>query len=262
MKHFFYKYQGAGNDFVLIDDRTMNFKKDAKLVRGLCDRKFGIGADGLILLQNPIKEGEDFKMVYFNADGNEASMCGNGARCISAFAKHLGVVAEKAVFSASDGSHQAVFDQGLVRVQMQNVSEITKTGDDAYFLDTGSPHYVLFTSNIDEIEVKTEGRKIRNNETYRENGVNVNFVSLGPNENKFFVRTYERGVEDETLSCGTGATAVALAAHFSGKTGEQQIFIETPGGKLSVAFEAVSGKYKNIWLTGPVELVFKGEIEC
>lgn len=262
MKHFFYKYQGAGNDFVLIDDRSMGFKKDAKLVRDLCDRKFGIGADGLILLQNPLKEGEDFKMVYFNADGKEASMCGNGARCISAFAKNLGIVAEKTVFSASDGSHQAIFEQELVSVQMQDVSEIIKTDENAYFLDTGSPHCILFVPKVDSINVKTEGRKIRNNETYRENGVNVNFVEEKKPGDQFFVRTYERGVEDETLSCGTGVTAVALAAHFSGKTTEQEILIETLGGKLSVAFEAVAGEYKNIWLTGPAELVFKGEIEC
>lgn len=260
----FYKYQGTGNDFILIDNRSMVFKNDTKLIERLCNRKFGIGADGLILLETPENGENDFRMVYFNADGNESSMCGNGGRCVVDFANKLGVIAEKTSFSAIDGEHKAILEDGLVRLQMQDVPKITQTNN-AYFLDTGSPHHVVFTSEVKKLDVKKEGAKIRNNETYKEKGVNVNFASLDAarDENCFFVRTFERGVEDETLSCGTGVTAVALAAHFSEKTSASTVFIETLGGKLSVSFEVKgSGSYENIWLNGPVEMVFKGEITC
>lgn len=259
MKLKFYKYQGTGNDFILIDNRSKFFKKDAKLIEALCDRKFGIGADGLILLEKPTKSDEDFGMVYFNADGYESSMCGNGGRCIGAFAKHLGIVEKSATFSAIDGKHKIVFEEDMIRLQMKDVEKITEL-ENAFFLDTGSPHHVVFIEKIDQFDVKSEGTKIRNSPLYKEKGVNVNFVES--KENAFVVRTYERGVEDETLSCGTGVTSVALTAHFSGKTSAEKVHIETLGGNLSVSFEKSSNGYQNIWLSGPTEMVFNGEIEC
>lgn len=256
----FYKYQGTGNDFVIIDDRNKSFKNDTKLVQRLCDRKFGIGADGLILLQGPEHAGEDFKMVYFNADGNESSMCGNGARCAVSFAHFLGIIEEETVFSTSDGKHKARLDaSGLVHLKMRNVPEIKKM-EEAFFVDTGSPHHIVFAENIADIDVKKEGAKIRNNAVYRNEGVNVNFVET--DGNSLSIRTYERGVEDETLSCGTGVTAAALVAHFAKKTRGEKIVVKTPGGKLLVEFKPDIDQYYDIWLTGPAEQVFKGEIEC
>jgi diaminopimelate epimerase len=261
MRLEFYKYQGTGNDFVIIDDRRESFKNDTKLINRLCDRKYGIGADGLILLREPENEGDNFKMLYFNADGNESSMCGNGARCAVSFARFLGIAGENPVFSTSDGKHKAKIDtaSGLVHLKMKNVPEIKKDGE-AYFVDTGSPHHVLFVENLAEMDVKTEGAKIRNNETYKDKGVNVNFVEV--DGNILSIRTYERGVEDETLSCGTGVTAAALVAHFAKKNHSEKTVVKTPGGKLLVEFKPDIEEYYDIWLTGPAEQVFKGEIEC
>ncbi len=258
MKLTFYKYQGTGNDFILIDNRSLLFKKDAKSIEKLCDRKFGIGADGLILLETSKNPSDDFSMVYFNADGKESSMCGNGGRCIAAFAKKLGLVEKEAKFSAIDGEHLAVLDGETIRLKMMDVNEIEDLGN-GYFLDTGSPHHVLFTEEVGLLNVKSEGAKIRYSEKYGEEGTNVNFVQ--GKEAVFIVRTYERGVEDETLSCGTGAVAVALAVYFSGKTSLNKINLETLGGNLSVNFEKSGKAYTNIWLNGPAEQVFKGEIE-
>jgi diaminopimelate epimerase len=263
MKIQFYKYQGTGNDFVMIDNRhKILSKKDTKLVRLLCDRKFGIGADGLILLEEPDVKGDNFKMVYFNADGNESSMCGNGGRCLVAFAKYLGVIENEAVFTAVDGPHKATVKAGMVSLQMQNVSEIRKFGN-VSFLDTGSPHHIVFTKNVKDLKVKEEGAAIRYSDAYVNNGgTNVNFVEAEEGDT-FLVRTYERGVEDETLSCGTGVTAVAIAANASGRATGNTIKLIVPGGELSVSFEKEGeDRYKNIWLTGPAEQVFKGEIEC
>ncbi|MDT0688307.1 diaminopimelate epimerase [Salegentibacter sp. F188] len=263
MKIQFYKYQGTGNDFVMIDNRQeLLSKKDTKIVKRLCDRKFGIGADGLILLENPDAEGDDFKMLYFNSDGNESSMCGNGGRCLVAFAKFLGVIEDEAVFTAVDGPHKATVSDGMVSLQMQNVEEIRKFGN-VCFLNTGSPHHVVFTKNVKDLKVKEEGAAIRYSDVYMNNGgTNVNFVEAEENDT-FLVRTYERGVEDETLSCGTGVTAVAIAANASGRTNGNTIRLIVPGGELSVSFEKKEeGQYENIWLTGPAEQVFKGEIEC
>ncbi|MDT0644501.1 diaminopimelate epimerase [Zunongwangia sp. F363] len=263
MKISFFKYQGTGNDFVMIDNRrNLISKNDTKMIRKLCDRKFGIGADGLILLGNPEVEGDDFKMVYFNADGNESSMCGNGGRCLVAFAKYLGIIENEATFTAVDGAHKASIENGLVSLQMQNVSEISQKGNIS-FLDTGSPHHIVFTENVKDIDVKAEGAAIRNSDTYiASGGTNVNFVEAEA-ENTFLVRTYERGVEDETLSCGTGVTAVAIAANASGRVHAKKIHLKVPGGELSVSFERKeNNSYENIWLTGPAEQVFKGEIIC
>ena len=262
MKIPFYKYQGTGNDFVMIDNRQQLISKNnTKLIKKLCDRKFGIGGDGLILLENPEVDGDDFKMVYFNADGNESSMCGNGGRCLVAFAKFLGIIENEATFTAIDGPHKATINDHEVSLQMQNLSEIKQLGNAAFF-DTGSPHHVVFTKNVTDLDVKKEGAVIRYSDEYLSaGGTNVNFVDM-QEENTFLVRTYERGVEDETLSCGTGVTAVALAAHASGKANGNIVKLIVPGGELSVSFKKENEIYTDVWLTGPAEQVFKGEIVC
>lgn len=257
----FYKYQGTGNDFVILDNRTDYFpKNNTKLISFLCDRKFGIGADGLMLLEKPEVEGDDFKMVYFNSDGNQSSMCGNGGRCLVAFARFLGIVENEASFTAIDGPHKAKIDEDIVSLQMQEVSGFRQSGN-ALFLDTGSPHHVIFSKNLASLDVKKEGAAVRYSEEYGNAGTNVNFVEeIAANE--FKVRTYERGVENETLSCGTGVTAVALAASISERTASENVKLQTEGGELSVSFKKNGSGYKEIWLTGPAKQVFKGEISC
>ena len=257
MQQTFYKYQGTGNDFVMIDNRQQTFnKKDTKHIAFLCDRRFGIGADGLILLENHPEY--DFKMVYYNADGNESTMCGNGGRCLVAFAKDLGVISNKAVFEAIDGLHHATINNGIVELQMQDVQRIEKF-DSHVFLNTGSPHHVQFETEIENFDIKTKGAKIRYGAPYNEAGSNVNFVKKITND-VFRVRTYERGVEDETLSCGTGVTAVAIAMHALGETDKNRIKLQVEGGELQVAFDADNDGYKNVWLVGPATFVFKGSI--
>lgn len=255
----FYKYQGTGNDFVIIDNRdSVISKNNTKLFARLCDRKFGIGADGLMLLEYSENQEDDFKMVYFNADGNESSMCGNGGRCLVAFANFLGVIDQKATFTAIDGKHHAEIKDDLVHLQMQDVSSIEKY-DTHLFLDTGSPHHVTMVKELSEFDVFSTGRKIRNGAPYFELGSNVNFVEQ-KNEHLFSVRTYERGVEDETLSCGTGVTAVALSMHATGVANQEKITVETPGGVLKVTFKKTEKGYQDVFLIGPAKQVFKGEI--
>ncbi|MBA6151113.1 diaminopimelate epimerase [Gelidibacter maritimus] len=259
MKQTFYKYQGTGNDFVMIDNRYLSFdKNDTKLIKSMCSRRFGIGADGLILLEN--HETLDFKMVYFNADGNESSMCGNGGRCIVAFAKFLGIIENRTSFEAIDGLHHAEIAKTTVRLQMQDVSHLEKF-DSHVFLNTGSPHHVQMEDDLTQLDIKKIGSTIRYGAPYNEAGTNVNFVTKISDE-LFSVRTYERGVEDETLSCGTGVTAVALAMNHIGETNNNLITLNVQGGTLQVSFEknGLSLGYKNIWLIGPAVQVFKGEI--
>ncbi len=257
----FYKYQGTGNDFIIVDNRkSILSKNNTKLFSRLCDRKFGIGADGLMLLELPDNQEDDFKMVYFNADGNESSMCGNGGRCLVAFASFLGIIKDRAVFTAIDGKHKAIIKDGLVYLQMQDVSDIEKY-DSHLFLDTGSPHHVTMVNGLSNFDVENEGRKIRNGAPYFESGSNVNFVEK-KNGNLFAVRTYERGVEDETLSCGTGVTAVALSMHATKRTDKEEVSISTEGGELRVTFKQTKLGYEDIFLIGPAEQVFKGEIVC
>ncbi|MFP4845768.1 diaminopimelate epimerase [Winogradskyella sp. PE311] len=254
----FYKYQGTGNDFIIVDNRLQLIdKNDTKRIAELCDRRFGIGADGFILLENDTSS--DFKMVYYNADGNESSMCGNGGRCITAFAKYLDIIKDTAIFNAIDGLHNVKIEKGIVHLKMQNVDDV-ETHQDHLFLDTGSPHHVQLVSILSKFDVKSIGSKIRYDEPYGEAGSNINFVEK-ISESNFAVRTYERGVEDETLSCGTGVTAVALAMHYSGKTMANEVTLDTLGGKLNVSFENTKNGYEDIWLIGPAELVFKGELE-
>ncbi|MCF7561711.1 diaminopimelate epimerase [Sabulilitoribacter multivorans] len=257
MLQTFYKYQGTGNDFVMIDNRQQKFdKNNTKHIAFLCDRRFGIGADGLILLEN--HDDLDFKMVYYNADGNESSMCGNGGRCIVAFAKHLGVIKNNAVFEAIDGLHQATIDENMVKLQMLDVSTIEKH-ENHVFLNTGSPHHVQFEDAIDDFDIRAKGSKIRFGEPYNKAGSNVNFVKR-VSDSTFRVRTYERGVEDETLSCGTGVTAVAIAMHYLGETKNNIVNLNVEGGQLQVSFEVENNEYKNVLLIGHATFVFKGEI--
>ena len=242
----------------MIDNRQQLFfdKNNTKLIRELCDRRFGIGSDGLILLEND--EISDFKMVYYNADGNESTMCGNGGRCIVAFAQLLGVVKNEAQFIAIDGLHHAYVNEDQIKLQMQDVTNI-EVFDSHVFLDTGSPHHVQMENNLKELDVKKDGHNIRYGEPYNKEGANVNFVSKTL-DNEFSVRTYERGVEDETLSCGTGVTAVALAMHKIKQTNSNTVKLNTEGGQLIVDFKTNGDNYSDIWLIGPAKLVFKGNL--
>lgn len=259
MKIVFNKYQGTGNDFVMIDNRQEFFpKNDTKLIEKLCDRRFGIGADGLILLENDNET--DFKMVYYNSDGNESSMCGNGGRCLVAFAKRLNVIDNKTTFVATDGLHHAtILENGIVSLQMKDVDEV-KIESDYIFLNTGSPHHVMMVDDLENYDVKTNGARIRYSDLYSKAGSNVNFVSK-LSENHFRLRTYERGVEDETLACGTGATAVAIAMYAIHKTNSNHLKIDVEGGKLEVSFEEKDKQYSNVFLNGPATFVFEGTIE-
>lgn len=259
----FYKYQGTGNDFIMIDNRSNFFpKNDAKLISFLCNRHFGIGSDGLILIENA--ENYDFRMVFFNPDASQ-SMCGNGGRCSVAFAHKLGIIEKNTTFVAIDGEHQAqVLENEKISIKMLDVSKI-ETSRNFTRLNTGSPHQVEICKNLENFDVKSEGAKIRFKHSTE--GINVNFVEP-VKDNIFKVRTYERGVEDETFSCGTGATAVAIAMHKTKKTEQNEIILQTKGGELSVSFEVnnkllgLKKEYQNVYLTGGAKLIFEGEILC
>jgi len=259
MKIKFDKYQGVGNDFIIFDNRENILNKiTAEQVNKMCDRRFGIGSDGLMLLNK--KEGFDFEMVYFNADGNEGSMCGNGGRCITQFACTIGIKKKQYLFSAIDGVHKSEITLGKeVKLQMSDVTNIDFSLDH-YILDTGSPHYVKFITGIKDFDVVTEGRKIRKSKDFAKKGINVDFVET-LSDDKIYVRTYERGVEDETLSCGTGVTASALVAAHN-DNGFNRVEVKTNGGNLSVEFDKKSDmEFANIWLCGPATFVYSGEIE-
>jgi diaminopimelate epimerase len=259
MQIHFSKFQGAGNDFILIDNRTNAFKNmDKNLVAKLCDRRFGIGADGLMLLST--HSDFDFEMVYYNADGNLGSMCGNGGRCIVAFAKYLGVIDSESNFLAVDGPHYAKItaEGNWVELQMIDVETIENDGD-AFVLNTGSPHYVQQVSALQEMDVFNAGKTIRNSDKYKSKGINVNFVE--PNAEHLFVRTFERGVEDETYACGTGVTAVAMAiAKKHNHIGKIETAIEVLGGKLQVNFNYDGQKFSDVFLCGPAVKVFEGDL--
>lgn len=253
----FYKYQGTGNDFIIIDDRSLTFQLDTAAIAQLCNRRFGIGADGLMLIQN--ETGYDFRMVYFNSDGTEGTMCGNGGRCLVRFAADQGIVTDKAHFIAVDSPHLAYITPEKISLQMQDVADIAQHDDD-YFTNTGSPHVVRFVQQVQFTDVKNIGAAIRYSEAYQgQNGTNVNFVEkLDPQT--LFVRTYERGVEDETYSCGTGVTAAALVSNAT-KGMPSPIQIKTLGGELAVQFEGNSmDGFTQIFLIGPAKHVFTGEI--
>lgn len=258
MKIDFFKYQGAGNDFVLIDNRDQKYSQlNNKQIKLACDRRFGIGSDGLMLLQNHPEF--DFEMVYFNADGNLGSMCGNGGRCIVAFAKQLNIIDKETNFLAVDGPHYAkISEEGRsVTLKMIDVFRFEYTDD--IILNTGSPHFIRSISDLKNIDVFTLGRNIRYNDRFREEGINVNFSEWL--NHTLHVRTYERGVEDETLACGTGVTAAAMAHSIKQNLeGLLNIPIQTLGGKLNVQFVREGNAFKEVYLSGPAELVFAGSI--
>ncbi len=258
----FHKYQATGNDFIIIDDRDRTFDiTNNSLIQKLCHRKFGIGADGLILLRN--EKEVDFKMLYFNADGYEGSMCGNGGRCVTAFAHKLMPSKTEFKFMAFDGLHKSAIkylqNEGFfVKLEMQQVAVPEQIGND-FLLDTGSPHYVKFVNDVALTEVLLEGRNIRNSGPFLRNGVNVNFVEI--NQQVLTMRTYERGVEDETLSCGTGATAAAIAAYWGKMIETNSVEIHTKGGNLNISFDASEkDKFTSVYLTGEATPVFEGKM--
>lgn len=259
MKIDFSKYHGAGNDFVMIDGFTypqLSDKLTKDQVAFLCDRHFGIGADGLIILNKHDKY--DFEMVYYNADGKLSSMCGNGGRCILRYAEKLGYISDKADFLAVDGPHEGIVGE-LISLKMSEVIEIEKIDKQTCFLDTGSPHYVQFRDNITAIDILEEARAIRYNSRFAAEGTNVNFVEKHE-DGSLSIRTYERGVEDETLACGTGVVACALAHnHLFGMDRELQE-VKAVGGELNVTFSKEGDRYRDIWLVGPAEEVFSGTI--
>lgn len=262
----FYKYHGAGNDFIMIDNRDGHFDIDnIEKIKLMCHRRFGVGADGIMLLTEEPEY--DFGMIYINSDGTRGAMCGNGARCLVHFAHNIAKVVKdpknparerQVKFLAVDGEHEAeILENGLIKLKMQNMNE-KKIFNGVDFINCGTaPHYVKFVENISEFPVIEEGRKIRYT---KEQDGNVNFVEV--KNDVYNVRTYERGVEDETMACGTGSTSVAIISHMLGKLKENVCHIKAPGGELKVEFtppEKDDDPYTNIWLTGPAVCVFKGE---
>ncbi|MBS1506846.1 MAG: diaminopimelate epimerase [Bacteroidetes bacterium] len=256
MKISFQKYQATGNDFVIVDNRNGNYSFSVDQIKTICDRKFGVGADGLMLIEKDPKQ--DFNLIYYNADGSP-SLCGNGSRAAVTMASTLGIVNGMAKFNAYDGFHQAeILSNRNVRLKMNDVKEV-KAISGGVFINTGSPHFIQWVENANEVSVFEEGRKIRYSDAFKPAGTNVNFVEqLGANS--IFVRTYERGVENETLSCGTGVTAAALAASFRKNT--SPVTVKTLGGELSVEFQVgQDGSFTDIFLIGPAKMVFEGSLE-
>ncbi|MEM0938618.1 MAG: diaminopimelate epimerase [Bacteroidota bacterium] len=254
MKVDFHKYQGTGNDFILIDDRELMFPSTRDLIQRLCDRKFGIGSDGLILIQkHPTL---DYHMVYFNADGSR-SLCGNGSRCSFLFAQDLKIVSQEARFETTDGVHEIKQKDNFIHFKLFDIPEPDQLSDTEWYINTGSPHYIVISENVKKEDVIRKGKNIRYSRNYAsQNGTNVNFAQLLHDSIK--IRTYERGVENETLSCGTGATAVGLLA---GRLGyKSPVKIETEGGNLEVFFKS-GDVFTDIWLAGPATKVFEGTIQ-
>lgn len=256
MKIHFYKYQATGNDFVLIDNRQANLELTKGQIESICHRRFGVGADGVILLSQDEKA--HFRMTYFNPDGSQ-SLCGNGCRSAVDLASRLKLINGTAHFSAFDGLHQAtLLKDGQVRLQMNNVKGVQRFGDD-FFIHTGSPHYIRVVPDISVIDVVKAGRELRHKPDFAPGGTNVNFMSLMP-DNTISVRTYERGVEDETLSCGTGVTAAALAASVLGYL--PPVRIKVAGGTLEVDFKSNGpDTFTDIFLTGPAKMVYEGDLD-
>ncbi|MGZ3844835.1 MAG: diaminopimelate epimerase [Flavisolibacter sp.] len=259
MKIQFAKYQGTGNDFVILDNRDKRYDSlTRKQVEFLCDRRFGIGADGLMLLNS--HPNYDFEMKYYNSDGKESSMCGNGGRCLTKFANDVGLVLTDYKFIAIDGEHEAgINTDGTVALKMGDVSNV-KYDRGNYVLNTGSPHFVTMNNDVMHLDVFKKGREIRYSDEFRDEGINVNFVQQTEDTDKIIVRTYERGVEDETFSCGTGVTASALVCYHN-DNGFNRVEVQTKGGDLSVEYDKIGENYKNIWLNGPAVKVFEGTIE-
>jgi diaminopimelate epimerase len=254
----FIKYQGTGNDFVIVDNRDSSFPiKEHALIAQLCHRNYGIGADGFIAIESDTTS--DFFMRYFNADGHEGSLCGNGSRCAVHYANALGLTQKEVVFRAADGLHQAQFVGEEVALSLHDVSN-WETRDKALFIDTGSPHHIAFVVDVSAVDVATTGAAIAHGAPYYAGGTNVNFVEVTAADG-LSVRTFERGVEAETLSCGTGVTAAAIGAHLSRRVAAEKISIHTKGGILTVSFTATSNGYKAVVLQGPATPVYKGQWE-
>lgn len=259
MNFRFYKYHGTGNDFIIADNRKNEYSGiTPEQIRQLCHRRFGIGADGLMLLNE--RKDFDFEMKYYNADGKEGSMCGNGGRCIVQFAYHLGIHHESYRFLAADGVHEAEIDiDGIVSLKIKDVKDIRKFRGD-FIVDTGSPHYIKLVQDVMEMDVFKKGYEIRHSKEFEEEGINVNFTEQLPEVDKIIVRTFERGVEDETYSCGTGVTAAALVCYHN-ENGFNEVEVKTLGGTLSVKFDRIDdNRYENIWLCGPAVRVFEGTV--
>lgn len=259
MRVKFSKYHGTGNDFIMIEDQQKMIEQhlDKDTIAGICSRRFGVGADGLILLQE--HSHYDFMMKYYNADGKESSMCGNGGRCISKFAKDQGWISGSSVqFMAVDGGHRAIIEERKIYLSMNPVHNVDQE-DEAYVMDTGSPHYVKFVA-LDATDITTYGRSIRYNDKYQADGINVNIAEI--KEDLVSMRTYERGVEAETYSCGTGTVAVAIASLMKTDQpdGQYEVHIDTPGGYLSVRCKKVGDSFLDIYLIGPAVKVFEGQI--
>lgn len=257
MELHFYKYQGTGNDFIVLDNRNNNYSLTKEQVALLCHRRFGIGADGLMLLNT--HSDYDFEMKYYNADGGESTMCGNGGRCLVKFAADRGVIRREYRFIAIDGEHEASIElDGTVALKMNDVRQVQQDRGN-FILNTGSPHYVDMVNDVMALNVVERGRQIRYSDTFKKEGINVNFVELTPDPDKIIVRTYERGVEDETYSCGTGVTAAALVCYHN-ENGYNHVEVKTKGGDLRVEFDKIDEHYQNIWLIGPAVKVFEGDI--
>lgn len=263
MKVHFYKYQATGNDFVLIDNRSGRYSLSIDQIRALCDRKFGVGADGLMLIET--HPSAQFRLQYYNSDGSQ-SLCGNGSRAAVRMAAFLGLINGQARFEAYDGLHDAeIQESGAVRLKMNDVSDVRELGED-FFIHTGSPHYIRFVPDVKNYPVYETGKEIRYSAPFAPGGTNVNFVEI-QGGNTIFVRTYERGVENETLSCGTGVTAAALAASLKGLM--SPVNVKTLGGDLKVEFKTrhsdlaagQAGAFEAIYLIGPAKMVFEGDLE-
>jgi diaminopimelate epimerase len=254
----FVKYHGTGNDFIIIDDRKTRLDLSKGEIQHLCDRHFGIGADGLILIRE--KSDFDFEMLYYNSDGLPGSMCGNGGRCSVAFAHSLKLINMKADFIAFDGPHEAIINSSNpyeIKLHMNDVNNVERN-DDFIYMNTGSPHYIAFKNDVEKLDIISEGRKVRFNDRFKKEGTNVNFVRV--EEDHLLVRTYERGVEDETLSCGTGVTASVLGASLISENIKSGCKVKTPGGILKVYFKFNEMQFSDVWLEGNVTEVFRGEI--
>ncbi|HET7000428.1 MAG TPA: diaminopimelate epimerase [Puia sp.] len=256
----FFKYQGTGNDFILVDNRSNAFSNLSQVeIERICDRRFSIGADGLMMLNH--KDGYDFEMKYYNSDGKPGSMCGNGGRCIVRFAYDLGIHKESYHFLASDGEHEAEIETGsdIINLKMKDVAGYREENGH-FIVDTGSPHYIKFVKDVMGVDVVKEGTDIRYSEPFAKEGINVNFVE-SKGDDEIIVRTYERGVEDETFSCGTGVTASALVCHHN-DVGYNDVTVKTKGGTLVVKYDrSYDNKYTNVWLCGPAEKSFEGKVD-
>ncbi len=254
----FSKYNGAGNDFILIDDRDSLINDNKSLINYLCDRHFGVGADGIIILKE--SNNCDFEILHYTSDGNLGSLCGNGSRCAVLFAYNKDIIGRKTVFNAFDGIHSAeILENGLIKMEMKLNSDIVNNSFGT-FTDTGSPHLVIEKDDADKLDVYNEGRAIRYNDFYKKEGVNVNFIEK-ISDDQFKIRTYERGVENETLACGTGSTASAICMNFLGRTKRSNITMKCKGGDLNVQFNLSERGYQEISITGPAKLVYEGTIK-